>query len=189
VGQSGGGDSVDHTDQQRAIMSERELTYGEAVREAIAEEMRRNPPPDASRAHEAPRPDGCSARLTPYSSRSPDERRRGCAEHGRPRFATISRSWAMGIEELKEKREEILRVAAKHGARNVRVFGSVARGKADTQSDVDFLVDMEPGRNLLDMGGLLMDLRKLLGREIDVVTERSLKPRIRTRVLQEAVVL
>lgn len=96
----------------------------------------------------------------------------------------------MGIDELlKEKREEILSVAAKHGARNVRVFGSVARGKADTRSDVDFLVDMEPGRSLLDMGGLLMDLRKLLGREVDVVTERSLKPRIRTRVLQEAVAL
>lgn len=96
----------------------------------------------------------------------------------------------MGIEGLlKEKRDEILRVAARHGARNVRVFGSIARGEADERSDIDFLVDMEPGRNLLDMGGLLMDLRELLGREVDVVTERSLRPRIRTRVLQEAVVV
>jgi uncharacterized protein len=92
-------------------------------------------------------------------------------------------------ELLREKREAILQLAAKHGARNVRVFGSVARHEADEQSDIDFLVDMEPGRNLLDMGGLLMDLRELLGQEVDVVTERGLKPRIRDRVLQEAVVL
>ena len=55
-----------------------------------------------------------------------------------------------GEQLLKEKREEILRLAAKHGARNVRVFGSVARGEADEQSDIDLLVDMEPGRSLLD---------------------------------------
>ena len=82
-----------------------------------------------------------------------------------------------------------MQLAAKHGARNVRVFGSVARHEADEQSDIDFLVDMEPGRSLMDMGGLLMDLRELLGREVDVVTERGLKPRIRDRVLQEAVAL
>jgi uncharacterized protein len=90
---------------------------------------------------------------------------------------------------LQEKREAILQLAAKHGARNVRVFGSVARHEADEQSDIDFLVEMEPGRSLLDMGGFLMDLRELLGREVDVVTERGLKPRIRDRVLQEAVAL
>ena len=90
---------------------------------------------------------------------------------------------------LQEKREAILRLAAKYGAQNVRVFGSVVRHEADTQSDIDFLADMEPGRNLLDMGGLLMDLRELLGREVDIVTERGLKPRIRERVLQEAVAL
>jgi predicted nucleotidyltransferase len=90
---------------------------------------------------------------------------------------------------LQEKREAILQLAAKHGAWNVRVFGSVARREADEQSDIDFLVDMEPGRSLLDMGGLLMDLRELLGREVDIVTERGLKPRIRERVLKEAVAL
>jgi predicted nucleotidyltransferase len=96
----------------------------------------------------------------------------------------------MDINELlQEKREAILQLAAKHGARNVRVFGSVARHEADEQSDIDFLVEMEPGRSLLDMGGFLMDLRELLGREVDVVTERGLKPRIRDRVLQEAVAL
>jgi uncharacterized protein len=96
----------------------------------------------------------------------------------------------MTLEELrKEKREAILRICAKHGAHNVRVFGSVARGEADGQSDVDFLVDMEPGRTLLDLGGLLIDLRSLLGQNVDVVTERGLKPRIRERVLAEAVAL
>jgi hypothetical protein len=88
-----------------------------------------------------------------------------------------------------EKKKEILKIAAKHGARNVRIFGSVARGEARSDSDVDFLVDMEPGRTLLDMGGLLMDLRDLLGLNVDVVTEQGLKPRIRDRVLKEAAML
>ncbi len=90
---------------------------------------------------------------------------------------------------LREKREDILRLAQKHGARNIRVFGSVARGEADEKSDIDLLVDMEPGRSLLDMGGLLMDLRDLLGRDVDVVTVRGLKPRIREQVIKEAVAL
>jgi predicted nucleotidyltransferase len=94
----------------------------------------------------------------------------------------------MDIEELlKEKRKEILQLAAQHGAKNVKVFGSVARGEADAQSDVDFLVEMEPGRSLLDMGGLLMDLQDLLGRKVDVVSVKGLRARIRDRVLREAV--
>lgn len=94
----------------------------------------------------------------------------------------------MGIDDLlKVKRRDILRIAAKHGVCSIRVFGSVARGEADEQSDVDFLVEMEPGRSLFDMGGLLMDLRELLGRSVDVVSVRGLKPRIRERVLREAV--
>ncbi|MGB2936749.1 MAG: nucleotidyltransferase family protein [Phycisphaerae bacterium] len=90
---------------------------------------------------------------------------------------------------LKQKRDEILLACAKHGARNVRIFGSVVRGEADDRSDLDVLVDMEPGRSLLDMGGLLMDLQELLGCRVDVVTERGLRQRIRDRVLQEAVPL
>jgi hypothetical protein len=92
-------------------------------------------------------------------------------------------------ELLRTKRNEILRIAARHGARNVRVFGSVARGEADERSDIDFLVEMDEGRSLLDVGGLLMELRALLGREVDVVTERGLKPRIRERVMQDALPL
>ncbi len=96
----------------------------------------------------------------------------------------------MGIDEiLKRRREEILRIAAKHGAHNVRVFGSVARGEAGPDSDVDFLVEMEKGRSLFDLGGLLMDLQELLGRPIDVVTEKGLRDRIRPRVLRDAVSL
>ena len=87
---------------------------------------------------------------------------------------------------LREKREEILRIAARYGAYNVRVFGSVVRGNANSANDVDFLVDMKPDRSLLDLGGLLMDLQDLLGREVDVVTEKGLHWYIRDRVLAEA---
>lgn len=96
----------------------------------------------------------------------------------------------MALEELlKAKREEILRVCAKYGARNVRVFGSVVRGEADEQSDIDFLVEMETGRSLFDLGGLQYELEQLLGRPVDVVTDRGLKARIRERVLKETVPL
>jgi predicted nucleotidyltransferase len=90
---------------------------------------------------------------------------------------------------LQQQREEILRISAKHGAYNVRIFGSVARGEADPESDIDVLVDLEPGRNLLDLGGLLMELQELLRCQVDVVTEQGLRPRIRDRVLAEAVSL
>ncbi len=87
---------------------------------------------------------------------------------------------------IAEKRDDILKIAAKYGAKGVRVFGSVARGESTASSDVDFLVEMEPDRNLLDMGGLLMDLQDLLGCEVDVVTVKGLRSRIRQRVLEEA---
>ena len=90
---------------------------------------------------------------------------------------------------LQTRRDDILSIAARHGARNVRVFGSVARGDAGPESDVDILVDMEPGRSLFDLGGLLYDLQTLLGVEVDVVTEKGLRPRIRAQVLQEAIPL
>ena len=88
---------------------------------------------------------------------------------------------------LKEKREEILQIAQKHGARNVRVFGSVAKGEARARSDVDLLVEMEPGRSLLDMIAIKQDLEDLLGRKVDVVTEAAVSPYIRESVLNGAI--
>jgi predicted nucleotidyltransferase len=90
-------------------------------------------------------------------------------------------------QRLKEKRDELLRIAAKHGATDVRVFGSVARGEADEQSDIDLLVCFEPGRSLLDHAGLWLDLEALLDCRVDVVSEGGLKPRLKDRVLSEAV--
>ena len=87
---------------------------------------------------------------------------------------------------LKEHREAILRLAAQHGASNVRVFGSVARGEADESSDIDFLVDLAPDRSLLNLGGLWSDLNDLLDGKADVVTEQGLRDHIRERVLEEA---
>ncbi len=95
----------------------------------------------------------------------------------------------MDLQSLRERREEILRIANKHGAQTIRIFGSVARGEEDEASDIDLLVDMEEGRSLLDLGGLLMDLQDLLGCRVDVVTEKGLRERIRARVLKEAVAL
>ena len=88
---------------------------------------------------------------------------------------------------LERHRTEVLRLAAQYGATDVRVFGSVARGDCDDSSDIDFLVRMMPGRSLFDIGGLLMDLQDLLGRRVDVVTERGLRPRMRERVLRDAI--
>ena len=93
----------------------------------------------------------------------------------------------MGIDEIKKQKKDILALAAKYGAFDVRVFGSVARGQDDANSDVDFLVDLEQGRSLLDLGGLLYDLQNLLGCSVDVITPAGLKPRIRGRVLKEAI--
>lgn len=90
-------------------------------------------------------------------------------------------------ELLNRKRSQILGIAEKYGARNVRVFGSMARAEADEQSDIDFLVEMEAGRSLLDLGGMQSELEFALGCPVDVVTERALKPRIRGRVLREAI--
>ena len=87
---------------------------------------------------------------------------------------------------LNQKRDEILRLAARHGVRNVRVFGSAARGEAGPGSDVDFLVDLDSDHSLLDLGRLLMDLQDLLGRQVDLVTENGLHWYIRDRVLREA---
>ena len=93
----------------------------------------------------------------------------------------------MSVEQLLTgKREEILRIAAKYGARIVRLFGSAIRGEASDGSDVDFLVEMEPGRSLIDLAGLRLDLMELLFRKVDVVTESGLYWLLRRKILREA---
>ena len=90
---------------------------------------------------------------------------------------------------LQTKRSQILQIAARNGVKRLRVFGSVARGTDDAQSDIDFLVELAPDRSLFDLGNFLYEVRSLLGREVDVVTEKGLQHRIRSRVLAEAVEL
>ena len=90
---------------------------------------------------------------------------------------------------LKKRRKEILAIAARHGARNVRVFGSAAKGKIGPDSDFDLLVELDEGRSLLDHVALIQDLEDLLGRKVDVVTDGALHWYIRERVLQEAIPL
>jgi predicted nucleotidyltransferase len=87
---------------------------------------------------------------------------------------------------LQEKRDDILRIADKHGARNVRVFGSVVRGESRPDSDVDFLVDVGPTASSWFPAGLVLDLEEILGRPVEVVTEKGLNPYIREHVLREA---
>lgn len=93
------------------------------------------------------------------------------------------------LERVRENRDEVLAIAKRYGATNIRIFGSVARGDDDDRSDIDFLIDLAPGRSLFDLGGLLMELNTLLGIPVDVTTEKGLKARIRERVLSEAVSL
>lgn len=93
------------------------------------------------------------------------------------------------LHTLLDHRADILAVAARHGARNVRVFGSVARGDAKPDSDVDLLVEFEPGTGLLHHAALIRELEQLLGCKVDVVSQNGVKARIRARVLQEAVPL
>jgi len=95
----------------------------------------------------------------------------------------------MTLATLEARRTQLLSVAGAHGARNVRVFGSVARGDAGPDSDLDLLVDLEPGRSLLDHAALMLDLEALFGCKVDVAVERGLRPAVRERVLAEAIPL
>ena len=88
--------------------------------------------------------------------------------------------------ELENKRHEILRIAATHGARNIRMFGSAARGEDRPDSDLDLLVEMESGRSLLDLIALGQDLEELLHRKVDVLTDGSVHPAIRPHILADA---
>jgi len=91
--------------------------------------------------------------------------------------------------ELRNKRNDIIKVAANHGARNLRVFGSVARGETTPASDLDLLINLDPGRTLLDLIAVKQDLEDLLGCAVDVVTEDAVSPHIRDQVLKDAVSL
>lgn len=89
-------------------------------------------------------------------------------------------------ELIQKKKDEILRISKNRGAHNIRVFGSIAKGTDHENSDIDLLVDLEPHRSLLDLGGLLADLTEVLGRPVDVLTVESLRKKIRQQILNEA---
>ncbi|MEM9121051.1 MAG: nucleotidyltransferase family protein [Cyanobacteria bacterium P01_F01_bin.56] len=93
------------------------------------------------------------------------------------------------LETLQSQKPKILAIAEHYGASNIRVFGSVARGEAHADSDIDLLVDLEPGRSLLDHIGLMQDLADLLGRSVDVVETDTLHEVIRDQVLEDAIAL
>ncbi len=95
----------------------------------------------------------------------------------------------MGIEVLKDKRAEILRLAAQYGVERMRIFGSMARGQATPDSDIDFLVAFRRGKTLLDLIGFKQDLEELLGRKVDVVSEGGVSPFMRNRIFGEAIPL
>jgi len=96
----------------------------------------------------------------------------------------------MKIEQLlREKRDEIQRIGVRHGVRNIRIFGSVARGEAQEGSDIDILVDTGPETSTWFPAGLVLDLEELLGCKVEVVTEKGLNPHLKERVLEEAVPL
>lgn len=90
------------------------------------------------------------------------------------------------LQTIQEKKQAILNIARTHGLLNVRLFGSVARGEDTPKSDIDFLVDLETGRSLLDIGGALIQLEQLLERKVDIVTERGLHWYLREKILNEA---
>jgi predicted nucleotidyltransferase len=111
----------------------------------------------------------------------------GWRESTREGWEFLAYNSIMEIEGLlKSRKEQILAIARKNGAYDVRVFGSVARGEARPDSDIDFLVNLEAGRSLLDLARLLRELKTMLGVNVDVVTEAGLRARIRSQVLKEA---
>jgi predicted nucleotidyltransferase len=93
------------------------------------------------------------------------------------------------LDIIRQRREEILRLAEGYGIRRVRIFGSIARGEDRPESDIDVLVAFEPGRSLLDQVGFRQDLEEMLGRRVDVVSERGISPYLQDRILAEAVPL
>ncbi len=105
------------------------------------------------------------------------------------RYSDRERCLMTRLDEIRQRRDAVLAAAREHGARNVRIFGSVATGTASEASDVDFLVEMEPGRSLFDLVRLYDALEAIVGAKVDVVSERGLSPYLRDRILGEAVPL
>lgn len=99
---------------------------------------------------------------------------------------TAEASGMQSAEIIRDKKKQILAIAAKHGASNVRIFGSAVNGTADPNGDIDFLIDLERNRCLFDLGGLIVDLQQLFERNVNVVTENSLHWYIKDRILREA---
>jgi len=95
----------------------------------------------------------------------------------------------MNIQELKKNRESIISVVERNGGRKVRIFGSLARGEGLTDSDVDILIELDPGRSLLDILAIKQDLEDLLHRNVDVLTESAVSPYIKDDIMSEAVAL
>ncbi len=95
----------------------------------------------------------------------------------------------MTLSDILARKEEIKRIAEKHGAHNVRVFGSVVHNKTTPESDVDILINMELGRSLLDRASIQLELEQMLGCKVDVVSERGLRDRVRDHILKEALSL
>jgi predicted nucleotidyltransferase len=95
----------------------------------------------------------------------------------------------VSLEALRSHRQKILELAARHGARNVRVFGSTVRGDAGPQSDIDLLVDVEQGRTLLDLIAFEQELEEMLGCSVQVLTDAGLSPYLQERILAEAAAL
>lgn len=93
------------------------------------------------------------------------------------------------LERIQRQKKDILAIARQHGISQLRIFGSVIRGEETPQSDIDLLVELEPGCSMLDLGGALIRLQELLGRKVDIVTERGLHWYLKEKIMQEAVQL
>lgn len=93
----------------------------------------------------------------------------------------------MSVHDIRKKKKTIFDLCRQYGVTRIRIFGSVARGEEDNNSDIDFLVDLEPGRSLFDLGGLQMALQELLGRKVDVVTPAGIRQSLQERILSEVV--
>jgi len=93
------------------------------------------------------------------------------------------------LERIQQQKKNILAIARQHGIIRLRIFGSIIRGEETPQSDIDLLVELEPGRSMLDLGGALIRLQELLGRKVDIVTERGLHWYLKEKITQEAVPL